>query len=52
MVMLIFNQNTFTKVPECEKCSCRMLPKDLEIESGIWQCPYCVNELVLEDDTR
>ncbi len=48
MAMLILNNKGAHKVPNCD-CGSRMLPKDLEAESGVWKCPYCMKEKEIKD---
>ena len=44
MVGLLLTPQGAYKIPECEKCGSRMIPKDMVPENGVWKCPYCINE--------
>lgn len=51
--MLIFKRDEkgckSYKIPICD-CGSAMLPKDLDVESGVWKCPYCMKEKEMKDD--
>lgn len=44
MAGLIITSKGSFKIPECEKCGSRMIPKNMKPEDCIWKCPHCMNE--------